>query len=240
MNIPFKETATTCLCVAILCALGTWQVQRLQWKEKIIAELESAYAQKNSQDLAEGLLGEVDSGDNYFAYGTVRGHLLKDKAVLVGPSINDGRSGYHLLIPIMIREEKQPLIVNAGWVSDLWNDTLEERLATLPQDVTVRGLVRYPDYSRFTSKNSPENDLWFSANPEEIAHAKDIPAIYKIILYADNIDPPLQDVLPNEEKWEPRNKHLQYAIFWYAMAVVMLGVYGVYVYGRNKSSNQQT
>lgn len=227
-------TIITFICVAILVALGTWQVQRLQWKNHIIADLEQSYT--NNQDLAKSKLGEVDRGNDMFAYGSVHGRLLRDKAVLVGPRILDGRSGYHLLIPVMVDEQTRPLFVNAGWVSDMWNDTLDERLALLPAEVTVRGLARYPDWSSFTSNNSPANDLWFRPDPLEIAKAKDLPNPYRILLYADKIDPPLQDVTANEEHWLPRNKHLQYALFWYALALAMLGVYGFYAAGRNRAS----
>lgn len=232
MRIPFKETLITGICVAILLTLGSWQMHRLEWKNRIIAELEQSYERGKNQDLAEGMIGEVNSGDDDFAYGALQGHLLKDKAILLGPRVLDGRSGYNLLIPLEFRGGV--VIVDTGWVSDLWNDTLEERLATLPLDVNVRGLVRHPDYSSLTSKNSPENELWFRADPGEIAKAKEIDNALSVLLYADHIDPPLQDVLPHEEKFLPRNKHLQYALFWYAMAAVMLGVYGFYVAGLNK------
>jgi surfeit locus 1 family protein len=229
MRVPFKETLMTGICVSILCGLGTWQVQRLHWKNEIISGLEDSYSKGRTQELSRDMLVHADSGKDVFAYGHARGHFLRDKAVLVGPRIVDGRSGYYLLVPMTMDGDSRPLIVNTGWVSDMWNDTLDERLALLPADVTVRGLVRHPDWSSFTSKNSPANNLWFRPDPVEIAMAKDLKNPYGIILYADQIDPPLQDVIANEDHWLPRNKHLQYALFWYALALAMLGVYGFYV-----------
>ena len=232
MRIPAKETFIAGACVAILCGLGTWQVQRLHWKNHIIAELEESYTRKD-QKLTVDLLAAVNKHNRDFAYGTIEGHLLKDKAILLGPRVLDGRSGYNLLIPLELKDNGT-LIVDTGWVSDLWQDTREERLATLPLDVTVRGLVRYPDYSSLASNNSPENDLWFRADPLEIAKAKDLDNPHAVLLFADHIDPPLQDVSLHEEKFLPRNKHMQYALFWYAMAAAMAGVYAFYVYGLNK------
>lgn len=236
MKLPLKETIMTGVCVAILGTLGTWQVQRMHWKDAIIADLEASYTRGAHEKLTQATLDVVERDEHGFAYGTLQGHLLKDKAILLGPRVNEGRSGYNLLIPLETKDKV--LIVDTGWVSDLWNDTLEDRLGAMPQDVTVRGLARKPDFSSMTSKNSPENNLWFSTNTGEIATAKEIENISAAVLYADHIDPPLQDVLPHEEKWLPRNKHLQYAIFWYAMGLVMLGVYGFYVFGLNKKTNQ--
>ena len=100
--------------------------------------------------------------------------------------------------------------------------------------VAARGVIHKPDWSSFASKNSPGNDMWFRADIGEIAEAKGIANPYPFILYADRIAPELPDVEAHEEHWLPRNKHLQYAIFWYALAVAMLGVYGFYVAGLNK------
>lgn len=234
MKIPLKETLIAGICVIILCGLGTWQMQRLHWKDAIIADLQESYTREADTNLADGLIDVVERQERHFAYGSISAHLLKDKAILLGPRILDGRSGYHLLIPATVNGEA--LYINMGWVSDLWNDTLDERLGTMPTDITARGLLRWPDWSSFTSKNSPDNNLWFRPDTAEIAKAKELGKTYKAILYADKIDPPLQDVVIHEEKWLPRNKHLQYAIFWYALAAVMLAVYCVYVKGRNHAS----
>lgn len=232
MRIPFKETMMTGVCVAILCGLGTWQVQRLHWKNDIIAGLEQSYKEGARADLSAHLK-DIESGARDYAYGTIHGRFLKDKAVLLGPRVRDGRSGYNLLVPLQT-DKHETIIVDTGWVSDMWNDTLDERLATLPLNVSVRGLAREPDYSSLTSKNSPENNLWFRADPQEIAVAKEIDTVSPALLFADSIDPPLQDVIANDEHWLPRNKHEQYAMFWYALAIVMLAVYGFYVRSYNR------
>lgn len=232
MRVPFKATLVTAICVCILLGLGAWQVQRLHWKNAIIVDLEKSYDAGRNTPLTAEALAAADADPHSFAYGTIAGHFIKDKAVLLGPRVHEGRSGYNLLLPLKIADGT--IIVDTGWVSDLWNDTLEERLATLPREVSVRGLVRHPDYSSMASKNSPENNLWFRADPPEIATAKDIPDAHAVLLFADRIDPALQDVVPHEEKFLPRNKHMQYALFWFAMAAVLAAIYGIYVAGINK------
>lgn len=240
MKLPLKETLITGCCIAILCGLGTWQVARLQWKEDIISKLENQYNAPSPRAFETAQLDALTKEEMPLAYGQAQGYLLREKSILLGPRSENGRMGYHLLIPLEMKDGKA-LIINAGWVGDLWKDNTEERLAVLPvQEVTVRGIIHKPDWNSFTSKNSPDNDLWFRADINEIAAAKDIEKVYPFILYADRVSPSLNDVAPHEEKWLPRNKHLQYALFWYALAIVMAAVYGVYIYGQNKSptSNQ--
>lgn len=236
MRIPKLQTFTAVCGVAILIGLGTWQIQRLHWKQNIIEGLEQSYESGKFTDLAQSALEDLESGKTQFAYGATHGHWQKEKAILLGPRTNEGRVGYHLLIPLALDNGKT-LIVNSGWVSDMWKDTLGERLAVLPAgSIQARGVVHSPDWSSMASKNSPSNDLWFRADIKEIAATKELKDVYSHVLYADKIEPPLSDVVAHEEKWLPRNKHWQYALFWFAMAATLAGVFGFYIRDLNKKT----
>jgi surfeit locus 1 family protein len=235
MKLPLGPTVMTVCCVGILASLGTWQVQRMHWKNGIIAKLNASY--EKSSPISEAQLAEWSLQKDPLGYGSIQGRLQRNKSILLGPRTDDGRVGYHLLVPLDL-EDGRTIIVNAGWVSDLWKDNTEDRLALLPMEpVTAQGVVHRPDWSSFASKNSPANDMWFRGDIAEIAKAKDIAGPYPFVLYADNINPDLPDVEPHEERWLPRNKHSQYAMFWYALGVVMIAVYGFYVAGLNKKTS---
>jgi surfeit locus 1 family protein len=238
MKLPLGPTVMTVCCVGILAALGTWQMQRLEWKNAIIEKLNEGYeSSAANKPLSGAQLVEWSMQKEPLGYGTVSGRLQRDKAVLLGPRTEGGRMGYHLLVPLKL-ENGKALIVNTGWVSDLWKDNTEQRLAGLPMEpVLVKGVIHKPDWSSFASKNSPGSDMWFRADINEIAAAKNIESPYPFIVYADHITPALTNVELHAQPWLPRNKHLQYALFWYALAVVMLGVYGFYVAGPNKKED---
>lgn len=235
MRLPFKETLMTAGCVAILCGLGAWQVQRLEWKNALVQRLEAAYATQGKEiGLTAESLTTLAVQQNPLGYGSVEGVFLRDKALLLGPKTQGGKAGYHLIIPLET-QDNQTLLVNAGWVSELWKDTFEDRMAFLPHNrVFLKGLIRKADWSSFTSKNSPANDLWFRGDVSEIAKAKALEHVYPFMLYAESAVPDLQDVTLHEKGWLPRNKHFEYALFWFSMAGVMLGVYGFYVASLNK------
>lgn len=230
MKLPLFPTVMTALCVAILIALGTWQMQRLHWKDSIIERLQAGYAAaENAAPMTSAQLDALATEDMPLAYGAAQGKLLRDKAIFLGPRTLDGRIGYHLLAPLEM-EGGRILIADLGWVSDMWKDDPEERLALLPvESLTLHGLIRKADWSSFTSNNSPENDLWFRADVVEIAKTKDLPAPYPFLIYVEDSSQALNDITMNERGWLPRNKHMQYALFWYALAGVLLIIYGVYV-----------
>jgi len=239
-RLPLSQTILSLIGVAILIGLGTWQMERLQWKEGIIAKLEADYSAQqdpNAPLISYTRLGELSQEKMPAAVAKVRGRFLREDAVLVGPqSSQDGRGGYHLLVPLQL-DNGRVLIVNAGWVDELWKDNTQDRLAVLPQDaLTVTGILRKPDYNSFASRNSPANDMWFRADIGDIAQAKHLANPYPFILYASATNPPLQNVEPIDQHWLPRNKHLQYAMFWYAMALTLVGVYGFYWHSRKPAA----
>jgi surfeit locus 1 family protein len=133
------------------------------------------------------------------------------------------------------------LFVNAGWVGEEWKGAAKDRLSTLPQgDIMFGGLLRKADWSSFASPNSPEKDQWFRPDLAEIAKARNVPKYYPFLLYADQANPTLNGVELHETGWLPRNKHLQYALFWYALALAMAGVYALYYKGwRRKEAGHE-
>ena len=78
IKIPFWATIFTTLGVIALCTLGTWQIQRLAWKEDIINKLDNAYENPvKNPDLSE--LNEDD-----FIYAEINGRFLFEKSINIG------------------------------------------------------------------------------------------------------------------------------------------------------------
>lgn len=235
MRFPLGQTLIAAAGIGILCTLGTWQLQRLEWKSGIIAKLEQDYKageENRALFIPQSRMKELAAEKQPVAYGMLEGRLLRQSAVLVGPRSEDGRIGYNLVLPLQM-ENQQIIFVNAGWVDDLWKDNTEERLAFLPAgNVTVRGVLRKPDWSSFASRNSPEHDMWFRADIAEISRVKGLAVSYPFMIYAEAVNPPLHDVAPISEHWLPRNKHMQYAVFWYAMVATLFGVFAFYLKSR--------
>ncbi len=215
----FQPLATlfTLIGVAILCSLGTWQIQRLDWKTTLINDLNAAYAAPSD----EAMDFTVDS---QFLAGAVTGKVLTEKILHVGPRTLNGAVGYHLIAP-MILKSGETLLVNFGWSAD--KDRLEFEKDFAGKTLTLSGLARKPDWSKFSSPNSPENDQWFRLDIQDITTAKNLSGTLPFIFYAFDIEPELSDAFPNNQKWYPYNKHKQYAIFWFTMVGVLVVIYAL-------------
>lgn len=227
-KFPLLATILMLIGVSILCALGTWQVKRLAWKEGIVADLSAAYS---AGDAAPLPVSALQAGDPSFAYGQVSGRLLFDKALLLGPRVLEKQVGNSLILPFAL-EDGGSVLVNMGWTD---NTLAQLALPYAPAHVTITGLARKPYWNSFTPENNPAQEAWYRPDITQIADAKDLSAPLPYILYAEAIDGFIFDNFPRNERWAPVNNHAHYAVFWFSMAGILIGIYVLrfFVMGRN-------
>ncbi len=220
--------------VAVLCTLGTWQAQRLEWKEGIIARLDAA--RQSPQILSFPDLKALGAEDLPLAYGSVRGTLLSDREILVGPKTNeDGIVGYHLVTPLKMAGGT--VLVDRGWVDDASRDPGQRTHLRSPVPVTFTGIVRKPDYSRFASGNNPAGDQWMRIDVAQIETVKKLDETAPLLMYAESADRKFDAARMNPPGWTPRNNHRQYAVFWYGMAAALAGFYAVFTWRNKKAAH---
>ena len=221
----------TGLAVLILLALGSWQVQRLYWKEALIAE-----RQTRSQAPAQDLPASFDDSE---ALEFVRVHLtggfLHDDELYVASRTLKGKVGVHVVTPFAL-EDGRVLLVNRGWVPvDRSEPTtrLEGRLEG-PLDLEVilrRGGWRGMDFTR--PPNDPAHNLWLWFDlPAMAARAGLENTITEV--YGETLPDGLGGQVPGGlpvpigARFDPRNDHLQYAITWYALAFALVVIYVIF------------
>lgn len=238
---PLLASLFVLIGVGILCTLGTWQVQRLHWKNDIIERLSAARAAPQALDFA-ALTSLATTQDLPLAYGKVKGTLLSDKEILVGPKTDeDGNPGYHLITPLKMADGGTVLI-NRGWVPAEDKDPANRTALRAPSSVSVTftGVARRPDKNAFTSGNSPSNNMWFYTDTAQIATAQQLGATAPLVLYAETSNRKFDGHAMNPPGWAPRNKHLQYAIFWYAMAAALVGCFFFIRQSHKKNRNDSS
>lgn len=194
--------------------LGNWQLERLAWKTDIIDALQNAY--ENPTDLTW-----QDLNQDGFIYGKLTGTLQADQIIFLGPKTNtNSEIGYHAIVPIQTK--RGMLLGNFGWVET------QEMSVPKARQVTVTGLVRKPEWNRFTPNNSPENNVWTKPNIAEISEFLGLENVASTMIYIEETQPELKEFEPHPKGWFPRNKHAQYASFWFFMAFVMVIIIGGY------------
>ncbi len=211
--------------ITTLLGLSYWQVERLKWKNDIIERLNIEYQKDpaahsfNFDDLQA-----MNNHDLPLQYGQVIGHFEHDKQIFAGPKPHEGEIGYQIITPLRLQKGGY-ILVNRGWISLENKKTLKTENTQTSQ--TVTGVFRKPEWNSFTPNNSPENNVWSKLDIQEIAHVKDLKSIAPVMLYAEHSVNTI--IIPQPQKWYPRNKHKQYAIFWATMALAFISVFGLFV-----------
>lgn len=148
--------------------LGCWQVQRLDWKTKLIAKFEDRIV-RNPLPLPPRIdPSSISDFDYRRVYAT--GRFRHDREMLIGPRSHDGNDGFLVVTPLERLNGGSTILVNRGWISRE-KKYQRDRLDGLPQEeVTVQGLLREPwKKNFFTPENKPEKGLFHFPDVEQMA-----------------------------------------------------------------------
>ena len=200
----------------ILMGMGTWQVQRLQWKTELISLITTRMNEKPIT-LAQFENPNVDE----YRLITVTGTYDHAKEMqIIGRPFN-GKPGIHVITPM--QTEKGIILINRGWAK-------YEEPYTKPEGTqTVTGIIRKTQARNFLSRhitmdNKPEQNLWFYADLDQMyQHTKAPNPAFYIELSGDEVPNSYPYALPKEIKLY--NEHLTYAITWYSLGVALLLTY---------------
>ncbi|HVH78802.1 MAG TPA: SURF1 family protein [Stellaceae bacterium] len=212
--------------VLFLLALGVWQVQRLHWKEGLIAQRDAAVAAAPiapPQALAEARTLEFH---NIVAEGT----FLNDKELYVAASSENGGAGYQVITPCKLADGRM-IFVNRGFVPTELKDPAKRAAGQLAGVQSVVGLLRVPPASKpsfFLPDNRPDINLWFWVDLPAMAHADGIVDAVPFYLDADKTPNPGGWPKGGVTRLDLPNDHLQYAITWFSLAVALIVIYILY------------
>jgi surfeit locus 1 family protein len=228
--------------LAILLALGTWQLQRLTWKEALIATLEERLAAPPVALPPARDWEKLDAGRDEFLRVAFTGQFENDKEALVyttGSSMRSDTSGpgYWVLTPIRLADGRT-VIVNRGFVPEGRQDPASRRDGLVSGNVDVIGVLRWPEPPNlFTPAGEPARNLWFARDSTAIAAAKGIPDAAPFYVEMEGPVPP--GGLPHPAAVRPTlpNSHLGYAITWFGLAAMLVGVYAAWMIGRWRGRN---
>jgi surfeit locus 1 family protein len=217
---PFRRLLwpafTTAIMLVLLIGLGTWQVHRLRWKEGILDAIDRAEA-------APPVPLPPDPAP--FTKVAVTGTLRGDLAVLYGIDARDGPTGPVMgayLVEPLERQGAPPLMVDRGWIPSEHGGPPPEPV----EQASVAGYVREPDQpGLFSPKDDPGGRRFYTLNPARIGAALGLADVAPFTLVA--MGPARPGVLPVPAQALPRppNNHLQYAITWYGLAVVLVAIF---------------
>lgn len=193
---------------AILIGLGTWQVQRLHWKEGLIASAEAKIAMP-----AVALPTQPDPVADRYLSVTVQGRFLGPEAHVL-TSIQGQGPGF-LVIATYQTDDGRRILVDRGFVPET-----AKTAPRPPREVAVTGNLNWPDdVNSATPPPDEGRGIWFGRDVTAMASALGTEPLM-LIARSDTGD----GVQAQPVSATFRNDHLGYAITWFSLAVVWLGM----------------
>jgi surfeit locus 1 family protein len=219
--------------IAVLLGLGFWQLERLAWKEDLIARVEARTRVPAVPIPAEADWPNVSASRDEYRHVSVSGRFQHAREALVYTVLSQPKGrfsgqGYWVLTPLEL-VSGAIVIVNRGFVPLQRKDPASRREGQIEGPVSVSGLLRMAEVTNwFTPANEPARGVWYRRDPAEIAKHFGLARAAPFMIDADAASVP--GVLPQggETRRAFSNDHLGYALTWFGLALALLGVFTVF------------
>jgi surfeit locus 1 family protein len=202
---------------AVLIALGSWQVQRMTWKQAILAEIDSRIMAS-----AVVLPQAPDPVADGWRPVTAVGALTGQEARVLTTQPDLGGPGYRVIGVLVVGARR--VLVDLGYVPQAARDV--PRAAPL---LEITGNLHWPDeVDGWTPPPDTGTGVWYARDIPAIALAMDAEPF---LVVARALSPNDLGVtpLPVDTATIP-NDHREYAITWFLMAAVWAAMSGYLVW----------
>lgn len=221
--------------LAVLVLLGTWQLERKSWKEALIA-IATSRAFGQAQPLApQSALASLDPDAIDFERVSLRGTFRAQEFHLfgireAGPGHAEPEPGWFVYAPVDV-EGGGVVIVDRGFVP------MEEKGAAAARrppegEIAIEGIVRRAEArTLFSAADDPEKNAWYTRDAHAFATGVGLADAAPFTVEQATPNPTGRPIVDPPRVTFP-NRHLEYAITWYGLALTLIGVWAAFVWGR--------
>jgi len=211
--------------LALLVALGNWQLHRLEWKRELVAKTEARVG-AGPIPFVDALRRAQAGEDMEYTPVHVSGEFSRHGRTDVFGAY-DGAPG--VFVFRLLKAEGGAVYVNRGFAPQNW---LERGGNEAPlAGGLVEGLFRTaerpaPPASWFRPAEQSVDGLWLVRNPQKFAAAAgiDAPPFYIDSFASHGAEWPRGGTT----RLDFNNRHLEYALTWYGLAATLFGVWAVF------------
>lgn len=213
--------------LAVLVNLGLWQVDRLGWKAELVERIE-ARIHAPPVSLAQAVLIEAKTQDVDYLPVEAEGRFLHEEERYF-LSTREGQAGWNVHTPLLVGGG-EAVFVNRGFVPYQRRDPATRPEGQIDGEVSIIGLARNGESEKPTSM-IPDNDLparnFYWRNLDEMAAGLELPQGVRLLPFIVDAGPgeaPGGYPVGGTTVIDIPNNHLQYAITWFSLAVLLFGM----------------
>lgn len=228
-RFPWILTALTAVAIVLLIGLGVWQVERLKWKEGLIAAADAAAAKPPAP--LDDLLTQAP--DLEFRKALIVCPGLASAPYVELQSIHDGQAGVRLISACRPVGHDFSLLIDRGFVGDEVSARPRVIETTLP-------LVMVGEFRTFYKPGAmspaPRDGRFYARDTQAMARALNVtgPVRPEVVFAITAVNPEFAALRPSAPPAAFSNNHFGYALTWFGLAIALAGFYVALLRRRNK------
>jgi surfeit locus 1 family protein len=232
-------TLATLAAFCVLVGLGTWQLERKRWKENLLAKIAERVA---AEPIPVARAAELmrRGGDVEYMHVSAAGRFHHDKERYLYAPAPAGLA-WHVYTPVQVAPARV-VWVNRGLVPDASKAPAARMAGQVAGETVVRGVVRVPQgKALFTPQNDVAGNLWHWPDISALTASAFPPdASFTTLPFTIEADaePPPPGGLPKGgvTRIALPNRHLEYAVTWFGIALTLIGVYLAFAINRVRAA----
>jgi cytochrome oxidase assembly protein ShyY1 len=231
----------TLVTVAIFIGLGVWQLQRRVEKHALIAALTERLAAAPAPLPDAAQWPKLDPARDEFRRITLTATYARAPDAMVysaGSAVREDISGpgTWAFLPARLAGG-ETVVINTGFVENTMQQREVEDRAVAKlvtgQPVTLTGYLRFPEHpGLLTPAENRDKRLWFVRDHEAMASALGWGNVAPFYIDLEQPAPASGVPKPGPLTVHLRDEHMQYAITWFSLAVVVAIAFGVWLRSR--------
>ena len=201
--------------VAALAGLGLWQLDRLAWKEALVARIEGRVA-----DAPGPVPAALDPAEDLYRAVAVEGRVAGEGFAVFGTWRAFG-AGVRVIVPVEAADGDR-VLVDLGaipWEAGTRPALAATRAPPVGAPLAVRGHLDWPDAGR--SAAEADGDEWLVRDVEAMAARSDA---RPVLVVAEAVEPATAFTPLPVGTEGIANNHLGYAVQWFGLAAVWAGM----------------
>jgi len=219
---------------AMLIALGQWQLERRDWKLDLIGRME---ARMTAPTIAIGdheAALALPVADNEYRHIELAGRFHHRKELHWFTQAGDLGPGYDIITPLELADGSF-VLVDRGFVPEKLKEAETRPEGQSQGRVSVTGVLRASvEAGALDAEDDLPQNVWFTRDVAKMAQAAGVAPVAPFLVVQDGQAPEGGWPRPGAARPQLKNDHLQYALTWFGLAGVLVGVYFAYHVSRGR------
>ncbi len=223
-----------CLLPALV-SLGIWQLNRVEEKREIIKHQEERQHSdpiRLTEDSTVNFEAILYNQVNIIGYFDTSHQFLLDNQVL------DGKAGYFVLTPFLLKNQDKGVLVNRGWIPVGRNRSELPNISVITDEISLNGKINhFPKPGIILDGAEIPSKTWPATL--QVIDTKVLDKLLGYPLYDFQVELDKSAPYGFKREWQqkqtmPPEKHLAYAGQWFLLALLLTVLYIKYGFNKNE------